>query len=117
MLAAVAVQVNGLAWRFERLHCGFSSTQKTRALSGERRYTPTTSRNFFTNSVSRLSSNVSTRCGCRPCASGLTPGTRVPPARPEDDLAVIVTCPQIRYTDHESPSVFEGTGFLGPLRR
>ncbi len=110
MLAAVAVQMNGSAWRFERLHCGFSSTQKTRALCGERRSTPTTSRNFFTNSVSRLSSNVSTRCGCRP-RLGLDPGTRVPPERPEDHLAVIVTCPQIRCTDHESPPVLRGPAF------
>src|SRR3972149_238285 len=43
----------------------FSSTHKTRDLSGGLRYRPTMSQSFSTKFLSRLSLKVSTRCGLR----------------------------------------------------
>src|SRR3990172_7097809 len=45
----------------------FSSTHKTRDLSGGLRYRPTMSQSFSTKFLSRLSLKVSTRCGLRLC--------------------------------------------------
>ena len=46
---------------------GFASTQKTTALSGGLRYTPTISRSFSTNRGSFENLNRSTRCGWSRC--------------------------------------------------
>ena len=54
--------------RFRAWICAFSSTHNTKARSGGFRYKPTISRTFSTNSGSRDSLKVSTRCGCNPNA-------------------------------------------------